>query len=1035
MKRNIFTILAMVAICFSMTATFDIIQKFSVPTIKVGTSTKSTNGDLMVQAPQVTQPLREEADGDVLSFPYINAIYDNRSQGDLTTAPHLGGGTPWTYVARGFVMRITPVVNQGSNWLMTPQLAFEDDVEYTLRVWGTNTCIASGQYLDAPMELRLGAGDDPDSYTQVVSDSFTIKNSNVVYRDTAELKFHSDVTGAQRLAFRMYPFNVAVSGNAGIYYISITSGGSAAAPDSVKALEVTPAELGELKATVSVTTPDKTVGGDDLTELSMLKVLRDGTEIFSQENPEPGATYTFEDNEPVNGFNTYSAYCVGDGNDGPAREVTKYIGLDAPAAVKHLKLIDLGNGTLRLTWDLPEGQHGGYVDPESVTYGIFDINRYGQGTKIADVVADYSFERDTTYTGAEPGDQVAVNMGVRGSNEYGTGSNVSTWCVLGMAYPLPYKESFVDQQMQTNLWTVTVEKGTYSSFSTSEINSQDNDHGVVYLDWTNTGEVVRLESPKIDISQANHPVLSFYYRGARGQQVVTEVLVYKNGNEEETVATLDYDNIEDLSWNLMTVDLSDYINTSYIRFALRSTIINVEGVYVNYDNFVLRDVEDNDLAVKLSGPSIAEPGEEFTINATVTNVGDNDVTDDDVYTLNVYADDELIGTEEETDLAVNEEQDFVFTYSVPEGGNKHAALRAEVVWNKDTKTDNNLAELTVGINQTALDTIHDLTGSTADAVALEWGNPDDMSARITDSFEDYPDFACDTIGDYTCYNSVNYGPGFMRYVFTSYYPHSADFKAFYLFNAHAEGYDQFAEDQRVQANTGNKLLYTSSIANEGYEMQDAWIISPELPGNEQVFTFYGKTYAPNYGLERVQVYYSTSNERPDAFHLAQMAKVPATSEFNMALDVEIPGSWTQFGAYLPEGTKYLAVRYCSFDKYVLFMDDFTYNIGEMPIDHYNVYRNGELIGSTTDKTFTDEEGQQGDEYTVTVVYDNGMETGPSNVYVADTVTALREIKANDNCADNNVYSIDGRMLRKGTVSVEGLPAGIYIAGGKKVIVR
>ena len=36
---------------------------------------------------------------------------------------------------------------------------------------------------------------------------------------------------------------------------------------------------------------------------------------------------------------------------------------------------------------------------------------------------------------------------------------------------------------------------------------------------------------------------------------------------------------------------------------------------------------------------------------------------------------------------------------------------------------------------------------------------------------------------------------------------------------------------------------------------------------------------------------------------------------------------------------------------------------------------------------------------------------------------------------NNVYTIDGRLVKQGDTSVAGLPAGLYIAGGKKVVVR
>ena len=55
-------------------------------------------------------------------------------------------------------------------------------------------------------------------------------------------------------------------------------------------------------------------------------------------------------------------------------------------------------------------------------------------------------------------------------------------------------------------------------------------------------------------------------------------------------------------------------------------------------------------------------------------------------------------------------------------------------------------------------------------------------------------------------------------------------------------------------------------------------------------------------------------------------------------------------------------------------------------------------------------------------------------------TAIHELNADDSkMAD--IYSIDGRLLRKGTTNankqemLQGLPQGIYVIGGKKVLVR
>lgn len=60
----------------------------------------------------------------------------------------------------------------------------------------------------------------------------------------------------------------------------------------------------------------------------------------------------------------------------------------------------------------------------------------------------------------------------------------------------------------------------------------------------------------------------------------------------------------------------------------------------------------------------------------------------------------------------------------------------------------------------------------------------------------------------------------------------------------------------------------------------------------------------------------------------------------------------------------------------------------------------------------------------------------SVVVTYDTTTGVSDVKiADNNVRNNNVYTIDGRIVRQGTIITAGLPAGLYIAGGKKVIVK
>ena len=37
--------------------------------------------------------------------------------------------------------------------------------------------------------------------------------------------------------------------------------------------------------------------------------------------------------------------------------------------------------------------------------------------------------------------------------------------------------------------------------------------------------------------------------------------------------------------------------------------------------------------------------------------------------------------------------------------------------------------------------------------------------------------------------------------------------------------------------------------------------------------------------------------------------------------------------------------------------------------------------------------------------------------------------------DDNLYDLNGRIVRRGTTSLEGLPRGIYIVNGKKALIK
>ncbi len=98
---------------------------------------------------------------------------------------------------------------------------------------------------------------------------------------------------------------------------------------------------------------------------------------------------------------------------------------------------------------------------------------------------------------------------------------------------------------------------------------------------------------------------------------------------------------------------------------------------------------------------------------------------------------------------------------------------------------------------------------------------------------------------------------------------------------------------------------------------------------------------------------------------------------------------------------------------------------------YNIYRDGQLIGTTTDLSFVDNVEGAGDyTYQVTVVYDNGMESAPFTVTM--TVSSIDQIAVNNAAFD--VYSIDGKLILRNVTTLSGLGKGVYVVNNKKVAV-
>ena len=69
-------------------------------------------------------------------------------------------------------------------------------------------------------------------------------------------------------------------------------------------------------------------------------------------------------------------------------------------------------------------------------------------------------------------------------------------------------------------------------------------------------------------------------------------------------------------------------------------------------------------------------------------------------------------------------------------------------------------------------------------------------------------------------------------------------------------------------------------------------------------------------------------------------------------------------------------------------------------------------------------------YAVTAIYADGTESKPVEVNIT---TALDNIENDGKPID--IYTVDGKLVRRQATSLDGLRKGVYVVGNKKVIVK
>lgn len=468
-----------------------------------------------------------------------------------------------------------------------------------------------------------------------------------------------------------------------------------------------------------------------------------------------------------------------------------------------------------------------------------------------------------------------------------------------------------------------------------------------------------------------------------------------------------YELADYMGWHEYSYDLSEYAGKP-IKFAIRyiseanmggAFMLMVDDVYVGQDQSVFRAMRHSKRAHRVPMRSPMNPNETFRIFLNGTQVGTTDgyeyVFNDlaaGTYTLGVQAvyaasETEVVTTTitllntngkvtvnvatnngqsldgktvELTDRASTSTYSAVITngqavfQSIPYG-EYLVGVTAEHYQTYD-------GELTVAgdctIDIVVRETVVDPYNITVDAdsvnnVLVRWN----QNLSFNDSFEDYPDFAKLSFGDWRTYDLDQHpvypiALGSMTNIIT--FPGSGTADAPMpippmVFNPWKTVPAMLPTDPAVQAPTGDKTIIFFSAQMNG---SNKWLVSPLLKIREgYVCRFTAKAYAEYPETMEVCVFTEGGDPTTDAYD-----QVSSISQVTT-------GQWTIYETDLSqyEGQEVrIGVHYMSFDAFFTQIDDFYVGNGEDEgsaidvgyIQHYEVYLDGALKGTTTEPQFS-----------------------------------------------------------------------------------
>ena len=959
--------------------------------------------------------------GPALQVPYDNDFADDSSLNLMTIIDANNDGCTWGYHYEEQCAYNVYSSEQADDWMLTPPLKLEANKEYTVSFTASNTLESCPERL----EVKYGEGDDPTAFTGVLLQPTVIDGDKEVKEYTATIL----PTKNQTIKIGFHAISDADMFNLLLRGVHVSAGSELSAPDSVANLTVTPAEQGELKATVKFTVPTKTIGGKTLTSVTKAEILRNDTVVSTLSSGlTPGAVASYIDTVDEDGTQTYKVVLYNESGIGRAARSQKvFVGTDVPASVNSESVSVKDNtSSLLVSWDAVEtGKNGGYVDPSQITYNLYDNLYYDDfygweyGNKYGSVKGQNSCN---VSMNTESGDLRLIQVYIQPENKKGYGYyGTSQPLVIGKSLSLPFTETFANGGLD-NFWWETND-GVSSWGFDSQAPSVEGESGACYFDGC--GDESHIGTGKIAPAGASNLKLYFKTKVYSGAQATFDIQVQTSDMSVETLKTLTFDgtDLEDgttSEWKTEEISLAKYANEPYIivRFSGNGT------GYVYLDDVTVRNVLAKDLSAKISAPEKIKKGNTANVSVKVTNEGEQAANG---FTVRLLA-----GTDVVAEKTVNETlqsmssttMDFTYTPSILDD-NTSVDLTAEVVYDGDLNADNNIATATVTLKDSPKNAPQSAdVKKTSEGVELTWTAPLSDKGITTETFDNYDAWEVDEFGSWTSFDGDK---GTTGQIFGNYtYGYQGEPFAFEIFQPKAIYEDILENNPEMAPHSGdNYAVAVYSFDEDNFLNADNWLISPALSGKAQTVKFFALNQADSESSypETVELLYSTTGT--------------ATEDFTLVKTVTVEnGSWEEVSFDVPEGATHFAIRHVTENGgFVLGIDDVTYDAGGSDLTGYNIYRDGMLVKNVDAGTLKYVDTTNPSEnavYAVTAVYADGES---ASVKASLVPSSIEEIEALNKSVKYNVYTLDGKHVGNNITTTKNLKKGVYIVNGQKITVK